>query len=72
MDITLAPDQEVWLRAEIAKGHFATPEDAITFSISEVKRVALRETINASILGGGSNGADDVRRAVADRLKTTS
>jgi hypothetical protein len=51
-----------------AKGHFATPENAIAFAINEAKRAALRETIKASILGGGSNCADDVRRAVADRL----
>jgi hypothetical protein len=72
MNITLTPDQEAWLRAEIANGHFATPEDAISFAINEAKRAALRDTINASIARGGANSADDVRRAVADRLKTVS
>lgn len=72
MNITLTPDQEAWLRAEIAKGHFATPEDAISYAINEAKRAALRDTLNASIARGGANTADDVRRAVADRRKTAS
>jgi hypothetical protein len=72
MNIILTPDQEAWLRAEIAQGHFATPEDAIAYAINEAKRAALRDTLNASIARGGANSADDVRRAVADRLKTAS
>ena len=72
MNITLTPDQEAWLRAEIVKGHFATPEDAIAHAINEAKLAALRETLNASIERGGSNSAEDARRAVADRLKTSS
>jgi hypothetical protein len=72
MNIALTPDQEAWLRAEITKGHFATPEDAISYAINEAKRAALRDTLNASIARGGANSADDVRRAVADRLKTSS
>jgi len=72
MNVTLTPDQEAWLQAEIAKGHFATPEDAISFAINEVKRAALRDTLDASIARGGAHSADGVRRAVADRLKTTT
>jgi hypothetical protein len=72
MNITSTPDREAWLRAEIAKGHFATPEDAITYAINEAKRTALREAINGSIERGGSNSADDVRRVIADRLNTKS
>jgi Arc/MetJ-type ribon-helix-helix transcriptional regulator len=72
MNIALTPDQEAWLRAEIAQGHFATPDDAISYAINEAKRAALRETLNASIARGGANSADDVRRAVADRLNTAS
>jgi Arc/MetJ-type ribon-helix-helix transcriptional regulator len=72
MDITLTADQEAWLRAEIAKGRFATPEDAITYAINEAKRTSLQETLNASIERGGANTADEVRRAITDRLKTAS
>ncbi|HEY4986263.1 MAG TPA: hypothetical protein VII39_06550 [Bradyrhizobium sp.] len=72
MNITLTPDQEAWLRAEIAKGHFATPEDAISHVINEAKLAALRETFEASIARGGANSADDVRRAVAERLMPRS
>ena len=72
MNVTLTPDQEAGLRAEIAKGRFATPEDAISYAINEAKRAALRDTLNVSIARGGTNSADDVRRAVADRLKTAS
>ena len=70
MNITLTPDQEAWLRAEIAEGHFTTPEDAIAYAINVAKCAALRETLDASIARGGANSADDVRRAVADRLKS--
>jgi hypothetical protein len=70
MNITLTPDQEVWLKAEIAEGHFTTPEDAIAYAINVTKRAALRETLDASVARGGANSADDVRRAVADRLKS--
>jgi hypothetical protein len=72
MNITLTPDQEAWLRAEIAEGHFSTPEDAISFAINEAKRATLRDDLNASIARGGANSADDVRSAVAERLKTGS
>jgi hypothetical protein len=72
MNITLTPDQEAWLRTEIAEGHFATPEDAISHAINEAKRSALRDTLNASIERGGVNSTDNVRRAVADRIKTAS
>ncbi len=70
MNVTLTPDQEAWLKAEIASGRFATHEDGISFAINEMKRAALRETLDASIARGGANSADGVRRAVADRLKT--
>jgi Arc/MetJ-type ribon-helix-helix transcriptional regulator len=70
MNVTLTPDQEAWLKAEIASGRFATPEEAILFAINEMKRAALRETLDASIARGGASSADGVRRAVADRLKT--
>jgi Arc/MetJ-type ribon-helix-helix transcriptional regulator len=72
MNITLTPDQEAWLKAEIANGHFATAEDAISYAINAAKRTALRETLNASIARGGANSADEVRSAIADRLKTAS
>ncbi|MFL6933238.1 MAG: type II toxin-antitoxin system ParD family antitoxin [Xanthobacteraceae bacterium] len=70
MNITLTPDQEAWLKAEIAEGHFTTPEDAIAYAINAAKRAALGETLDASVARGGANSADDVRRAVADRLKS--
>jgi len=36
--------------------------------IAAAKRAALREMFDASIARGGANSADDVRRAVAERL----
>jgi len=71
MNITLRPDQEAWLKAEIAEGHFATPEDAISHAIDAAKRAALREMLDASIAQGGDNSADDVRRFLADRRRKT-
>jgi hypothetical protein len=70
MNVTLTPDQEAWLRGEIAKGRFATPEDAIAHAINEAKLAALRDTLDASIRRGGANSADDVRRAITDAFKT--
>jgi hypothetical protein len=72
MNITLTADQETWLKSEIAKGHFATPEDAIAHAINEAKRASLSETLNASIEHGGANTADDVCRAIAYRLNAAS
>jgi hypothetical protein len=46
MNVTLTPDQEAWLRAEIAKARFATPEHASSYAINEAKRTALRDTLN--------------------------
>ncbi len=71
MDITLTPDQEAWLKAEIAEGHFATPEDAISYAINAAKRAGLREMLDASIAQGGDNSADDVRRFLADQRSRT-
>jgi hypothetical protein len=70
MNITLTPDQEAWLRAEIAEGHFTTPEDAISYAINAAKLTDLREMLDASIAQGGDYSADDVRRFLADRRKT--
>jgi hypothetical protein len=42
MSVTWTPDQEAWLKTEIAKGRFATPEDAISFAINEMKWAARR------------------------------
>jgi Arc/MetJ-type ribon-helix-helix transcriptional regulator len=67
MNITLTPDQEAWLKTEVAKGRFATPEEAIAHAINEARRASLCETLNTSIEGGGTNTAADVRRAIADR-----
>jgi hypothetical protein len=72
MNITLIADQEAWLNAEITKGRFATPEDAIAHAINEAKRVSLSETINASIKRGGANTVEDVRGAIAGRLNEAS
>ncbi len=72
INITLTADQEAWMRAEIAKGRFVTPEHAIAHAINEAKRASLSETLNVSIEHGGANTADDVRRAIADRLNTPS
>jgi hypothetical protein len=72
MGITLPPDQEAWLRAEIVQGYFATPEDAISYAINTTKRAALRQMLDASIAQGGDNSADDVRRFLADWRRRTA
>jgi hypothetical protein len=69
MNVTLTPDQAAWLRAEIDIGHFATPEDAIVYAIEQAKRALLQKSLDAAIERGGANSADEVRHAIAHRLR---
>jgi len=69
MNVTLTPDQAAWLKAEIDQGQFATPEEAIAYAIEEANRALLQESLDAAIERGGANSADDVRQAIADRLR---
>lgn len=68
MQIQLTHEQEAWLKAVIADGHFASAEDAIAFAINEAKRAALVLALSRSIAGGGINSAEDARRHVRARL----
>ena len=68
MRIDLTPPQEAWLKAEIAAGNFASPEEAISHAINEAKRTALRDTLSASIAGGGDLSAEDVQKNVNAHL----
>jgi hypothetical protein len=65
---TLTPEQEAWLRGEIAKGHFATPEDAISFAISEAKRRLFAERSMRQLL----EEVPTVRTTCVVRLPTGS
>ncbi len=68
MQIDLTPEQETWLKAEIAAGRFTSAEDVIAHAINEAKRASLRNTLMASIAAGGDNSADDARHYVRSRL----
>jgi Arc/MetJ-type ribon-helix-helix transcriptional regulator len=69
MKVTLTPDQAAWLKAEIDNGHFASPADAIAYAIEQAKRALLQHSFDTAIERGGANSADDVRKAIARRLK---
>jgi Arc/MetJ-type ribon-helix-helix transcriptional regulator len=58
MNLTLSPESEAWLKAQVQQGHFATVEDAIDYA---VKLTALRETLHASIADPRRYGVDEVR-----------
>jgi hypothetical protein len=68
MKVDLTPEQEAWLKSEIAAGHFKTPEAVISHAIGEAKLAALRKTLTESIARGGDNSAEDARRHVNERL----
>lgn len=69
MKVELTPDAEQWVRAEVAAGTFATPEDVVRFAIRQAKEAALRRTLDAAVAEGGAHSADDVRRFVRARVE---
>jgi len=58
MNISLSPESETWLRAQVQQGHFASLDEAIDFA---VRLTALRETLHASIADPRRYGVDEVR-----------
>ena len=68
MKVELTATAAEWVEAQIAAGHFANAEQAISHAIETAKLSRLRETIEASIARGGDNSADDVLQHVKSQL----
>lgn len=62
MKVELTSDAAKWVEAEIAAGHFATAEDAISHAINRAKLVGLREELAAAVA--------DPRRYTIGEVKT--
>jgi Arc/MetJ-type ribon-helix-helix transcriptional regulator len=68
MKIELTPDAEMWVKAELAKGRFATAEDAIRYAVSQTKIVELRDILDASEAEGGTHSAEAARLFAREQL----
>lgn len=68
MKIELTPDAEMWVKAELSKGRFATAEDAIRYAVSQTKIAELRDMLDASEAEGGSHSAEAARLFVREHL----
>ena len=63
MTITLRPDQEAWLRARVARGDFASIEDAARQLIDE--RISERGAGESDDLAWARPHVDEARKAIA-------
>lgn len=73
--ITVTAQQEEWIQAQLASGHYASDSEVVREAIREKQlRSAEIERIRAALIqaeeGGFSNlGKEDIRQAVRDDLK---
>ena len=72
MKIELTGSTADWIAAEVAAGHFTSPEDVVSDAINKAKLAALRETVDASIARGGTNSAEQVLEYVKSHLATNA
>jgi antitoxin ParD1/3/4 len=63
MTITLTPEQEAWFKTHVARGHFASVEDAARQLIDE--RIAERAAEESDDLAWAKPDVDEARAAVA-------
>jgi len=73
--ITVTEQQEEWIQAQLATGHYASDSEIVREAIREKQmRTAEIERIRAALLqaeesGFSRHGKEDIRRAVQDELK---
>ncbi|RVU36899.1 type II toxin-antitoxin system ParD family antitoxin [Hwanghaeella grinnelliae] len=73
--ITVTEQQEEWIQAQLASGHYASDSEVVREAIREKQlRSAEIERIRAALIqaeegGFASLGKDDIRRSVQDELK---
>lgn len=66
MNVSIGRHWEVFVEDTVAEGRFASASDVVREGLRlmeerETKQKSLRETIQVSIVRGGSNTAEDVR-----------
>ena len=69
MDANVSERWEAFVAEQVRSGEFASADEVVEASMAlmrarQAKLDALRATISASIARGGSNSAEDVRRAI--------
>ena len=73
--ITITEQQEAWIQAQLASGHYASDSEVVREALREKQmRTAEIERIRAALIhaeeGGFSDlGKEDIRRAVRSELK---
>jgi len=73
--ITVTAQQEEWIQAQLASGHYASDSEVVREAIREKQlRSAEIERIRAALIqaeegGFSSLGKEDIRRSVQDELK---
>lgn len=73
--ITITEQQEAWIQAQLASGHYASDSEVVREALREKQmRTAEIERIRAALIhaeeGGYSDlGKEDIRRAVRSELK---
>ncbi|MEO5360832.1 MAG: hypothetical protein H7843_10365 [Nitrospirota bacterium] len=72
MKVELTPDAALWVEAELAAGHFPTPEDAIRYAVNYARVSKLRSELEAADSEGGSFTSDEVRRFAREHLNNTT
>jgi Arc/MetJ-type ribon-helix-helix transcriptional regulator len=68
MKVELTPDAALWVEAEVAAGHFPTPEDALRFAVNAAKTSTLRQELEAAEREGGRFSTDEVRCFAREHL----
>jgi antitoxin ParD1/3/4 len=79
MNITLTPEQQKWLEAEIAAGHFDSVDDAVAAAIAELMSLngddlawakPYVEQARASVARGDVISGDEFFKRLAKKLGT--
>ena len=77
MEIELTPEQQKWLEAEVAAGHFGSVEEAVRIAVADLKTVETDDLAWAKVYvdaaraagsGGGTIPLSEFRSRMAQRL----
>ena len=76
MTITLTPEQQKWLEAQVVAGHFASVEEAVQIAVAELMRPddtwakPYLDVARAQIERGEFVTHEEFKRDLAERIKT--
>lgn len=65
MKVELTPETAKWVEAELAAGHFATAEDAISHAVNRAKLIELREELAAAVADPRRYSVDEAKAHLA-------